>query len=84
MTLLGAIRLHTREVTFAVQNLRSLELYFIKFLFTIFDQTPIQLVSYKAKKNKPMLMVSLTHNSGSIDQPAFRKKLEVNHHYNET
>ena len=41
-------------------------------------------MSYKAKKNKVMLMISSAHNSRSIDQSDPTKKAEVIFQYNET
>ena len=47
-----------------VRSHHNRELYSSKFLFTTVDQTPVQLMSHKAKKNKVVLMISSAYNSG--------------------
>ena len=83
LSLLGTIRSHRREITLAVRSHHNRELYSSKFLFTTVDQTPIWLVSYKAKKNKKVVMICSAHNSGSINQSDPIKK-PIFFQYNET
>ena len=56
LTLLGTIRSHRRETPKEVRKPENIELYFSKFIFTTTDSIPIQLVSYKAKRNKVVLL----------------------------
>ena len=84
LTLLGTIRSHSWEIPSVVRSHHNRELYSSKFLFTTVDQTPVQLMSHKAKKNKVVLMISSAHNSGSIDQSDSTKKPEVIFQYNKT
>ena len=84
LTFLGTIRSHGREIPLALRSHHNRELSSSKFLFTTVDQTPIQLVSYNAKTNKVVLMISPAQNSGSGDQSDFLKKLEAFFQYNKT
>lgn len=64
LTLLGTIRAHRREIPFAFRSFKERTLYSSEFLYT--TEKNIQLVSYKCKKNKVVLVLSSQHQSTAV------------------
>ena len=84
LTLLEIIRSHRREISKEVRKPENRELYSSKFIFTTTVSIPIQLVSYKAKRIKVVLLLSSAHSDAKIKQNDPKKKPEVVAYYNHT
>ena len=71
-TIIGTIRSHRREIPSDVQLGKNTPLYTSKFVFT-HSQENIMLLSYKAKKNKVVYLLSSLHNVMEVDDKAKKK-----------
>lgn len=81
MTLLGSVRHHRREIPKELREHRGRDLHSSKFAYTVEDN--VQLVSYKAKRNKVVLILSSQHDVPSISDTC-NKKPNVIGDYNRT
>lgn len=81
LSMVGTIRSHRREVPLLMRGYRGRDLYSSIFAYTIEDS--VQLVSYKAKASKTVLLLSSQHKKpdASLDQ---KKKPEAILFYNST
>lgn len=71
LSLVGTIRAHRREVPLPMRGYKRRELYSSIFAYTIEDS--IQLVSYKAKASKTVLLLSSQHKSPGVSLDRKRK-----------
>jgi hypothetical protein len=81
MTLVGTFRNNRREIPRELTSYKNRQLYSSIFSYTVEDR--IQLVSYKSKKNKIVLVCSSQHSSKET-LPHRNKKPAVIQYYNET
>jgi hypothetical protein len=80
LTLVGTMRSTLREVPLALRPIKDRELHSSEFCYST---DGIQLVSYKAKKNKNVLVLSSQHRQPSVSQDPPNKP-EVIYYYNST
>ena len=80
MTLLGTMRANRHEVPKELRDHRRKELFSSKFVYT---NDGVQLVSYKAKQNKMVLILSSQHSIDSVTNAENRKPQSI-HDYNKT
>ena len=81
MTLLVTIRSKRREVPYELREYKGKELHSSQFIWRNNDQ--IQLVSYKAKKNKIVLVLSSQHSTPCLTMRDDKKPTVITN-YNET
>lgn len=81
MTLLGTIRSHRREVPLIMRSHRQRDLHSSTFLYT--PEDTIQLVSYKAKASKVVILLSSQHSTSAVENAAPYKPRTIMD-YNET
>ena len=81
LSLVGTIRAHRREIPIPMRGYRGRELYSSLFAYTIEDS--VQLVSYKAKTSKAVLLLSSEHKTPDISDDQ-KKKPDVVLFYNST
>lgn len=81
MTLVGTIRTRWREIPIELRDYQRMKLHSSEFAYMIEDQ--IQLVSYKAKKNNIVLIMSSQHNRPTVLDNANRKPENIES-YNKT
>ena len=81
LTLVGTIRSHRREVPHPMRGYQGRELYSSIFAYTIEEAT--QLVSYKSKTTKTVLLLSTQHRSQGLSND-LKKKPESILYYNAT
>ena len=80
MTLLGTMRANRREVPTELRIHRGKELFASKFVYT---SDSVQLVSYKAKQTKVVLVLSSQHSAANVTN-AENRKPQVICDYNKT
>ena len=80
MTLLGTMRANRREVPTKLRHHRGKELFASKFVYT---SDSVQLVSYKAKQTKVVLVLSSQHSAANVTN-AENRKPQVICDYNKT
>ena len=80
MTLLGTMRANRREVPTELRYHRGKELFASKFVYT---NDGVQLVSYKAKQTKIVLVLSSQHSTAGVANAENRKPQSIND-YNKT
>ena len=66
ITLLGTVRSHRREVPLEMRSYLGRELYSSTFLYT--PEESIQMTSYKAKRNKVVILLSSKHSASTVQQ----------------
>jgi hypothetical protein len=81
-TMVGTVRLNKREIPPSFVECKQMQLYESKFAFHEESQT--LLVSYKAKRNKLVVLMSSQHSVPAIDEGNAKKKPHVVLVYNKT
>ena len=66
ITMLGTMRAHRREIPFEAKLGKGATLYSPTFLFTPPEEN-IMLLSYKAKKNRVIYLLSSSHKTTTVD-----------------
>lgn len=75
ITFLGTIRPHRREVPHELRSYQGKQLFDSTFVYSADNQ--VQLVSYTAKKNKQVLVISSQHSSTAVDNSSKRKPIAI-------